>query len=347
VELSWLNKIRIAIVLAIGVWVIGFLSWPMVGPADPFEAVSAPAGGVFAALAALAFAVGFVSYFAAWPFGGEIGVLAVPAGLSVWAIRSGSMGDLTQLKATLAAQDSQELLAVVAQRQQILADIKWEGALWLLVVAAGFAGVIIAQFLIRSSRSTCGAKELALRTLGLAGHPLLEVAGREGEVAENAEKKTDSNADGKANSKANLYLSGLVALLGSVLMGHFFLIVFAQDVSLGDPAGGSVVGQPETGQLIFAIPAAFALAAFILKKFLDAGYLWTVVACGFVTAFNITLYAKGNAVDELVSQWPAVFFSNSVMAILPVQMVALGVIGAIGGYWGAIKFEYWRKHESD
>jgi hypothetical protein len=28
-----------------------------------------------------------------------------------------------------------------------------------------------------------------------------------------------------------------------------------------------------------------------------------------------------------------------------VQMVAFGALGSVAGYWMAIRFDYWRKHE--
>jgi len=56
-----------------------------------------------------------------------------------------------------------------------------------------------------------------------------------------------------------------------------------------------------------------------------------------------TVYAR--EVPYLVQNWPAAFFSNSVVSILPVQMVAFGTLGSVAGYWMAIRFEFWRKHE--
>jgi hypothetical protein len=80
-------KLRIAAAAAVGVVVIGVLAWPLAEPAEPFEAVrmsNLGAGGA-AILLALAFAVGLVGYFISWPHGREIGILAVPAGLAIWA----------------------------------------------------------------------------------------------------------------------------------------------------------------------------------------------------------------------------------------------------------------------
>jgi hypothetical protein len=48
--------------------------------------------------------------------------------------------------------------------------------------------------------------------------------------------------------------------------------------------------------------------------------------------------------QQLVEHYPLVFFSSTVISILPVQMVAFGVLGSITGYWLAVRYYYWRKH---
>jgi len=84
VELSWPMKLRIAASAAIGVVLIGILAWPLAAPSEPFGTVSLLGGGLttFDAvfLAILAFFSGFAAYFASWPHGREIGILAVQCG---------------------------------------------------------------------------------------------------------------------------------------------------------------------------------------------------------------------------------------------------------------------------
>lgn len=97
-ELTWINKLRIAAVAALGIVVIGLLAWPLAAPADPLSPVRAWSISPFGTmtLLILAFGLGFAGYFVAWPHGREIGILAVPFGLMVWAGRSGPMRVLTQ-----------------------------------------------------------------------------------------------------------------------------------------------------------------------------------------------------------------------------------------------------------
>ena len=314
-ELSWLMKLRIAVAAATGVILIGILGWPLAAPAESFGAVLAGAislGGAIA-LAGLAVLAGFIAYFLSWPYGREIGILAVPSGLALWAMRSGSVAGLMQLNPTL------------PQRQALLATLKWEPIFWLAVVAAGFLGVLLGQKILQP-------------------------------------KSGPDKPQQKPNSRINMYLSAAIALVGSVLIAQFCIGIFARDLKVFDNKLGSVVAQPTVGQIVFAVLVSFGIAAFVVKKFLKAGYIWPIIASAFVTgfvivwpavvsaiarAFNISTYAKQDVLQHLVQHWPAVFFSNAVASILPVQMVVFGTLGSIAGYWLAVRYNYWRKHEGE
>jgi hypothetical protein len=298
VELSWLMKLRIAAVFATGVVLIGIFAWPLVAPPEPFGAVSLVSSTISftdtVVLMTLAFITGLVAYFLAWPFGRQIGILAVPAGLAVWAVRSGSMASLMQLNAT------------VAQRQAIFAVLRWEVFFWLAVVAAGFLGV-------------------------LTGWKI------------HSKPEPDAAEHG---SKPNIYLNSALALAASTLVARFSIMFLAQDIRFLDGKSGSVVAQPAIGQLVFAVSVSFGLAAFIVKKLLNAGCIWPIIASVIVTAFSVSTYGRENILQYLTQHWPGVFFSNAVMAILPVQMVAFGTLGSVAGYWLAVRYNYWRQCES-
>lgn len=297
-ELSWPMKLRIAAAVGCGVVLIGVLAWPLAAPPEPFRAVSV-FGGVISPtdviiLAVLAAVAGIVGYFVSWPYGREIGILAVPSGLAVWAVRCGGMASLAQLNPTL------------AQRQALLASLKWEPLLWLGIVAAGFAGVFAGQ---------------ALRGKG----------------------GTDESEE-KSKSESRIYLNAVIALVASVLIAQFGLTVFARDVRLFDRQIGSVMAQPATGQIVFAVLVSFGMAAFVVKKFLSAGYIWPIIASGLVTGFVIMANVKPDTLQHLVGHHPAAFFPNAVTSILPVQMVAFGTLGSVAGYWMAVRYNFWRKH---
>jgi len=297
-ELSWPMKLRIAAAVAAGVVLIGFAAWPLTAPPEPFGVVSLLTGaithGEAITLATLAFVTGFIAYFLSWPYGREIGILAVPAGLAIWAVRSGSMTDLVRVNATL------------AQRQVLFQGLKWEPLFWLGIVAAGFGGVLIGQQL--------------------------------------REKPELYKNQQESNPKSNKYLSIIFALVGSVLIAQFCIRVFAQDVKMFDPRLGSIVAQLAVGQIVFAVLVSFGIAAFVVKKFLNAGYIWPITASALVTAFIIITYIHEGVLRYLVEYQPVVFFSNAVVSILPVQMVAFGTLGSIAGYWLAVRYDYWHQH---
>jgi len=290
-ELSWPMKLRIAAAVAAGVVLIGIMAWPM---AEPSEEIGAISYGDAVTLVILAFLTGLIGYFVSWPYGREIGILAVPSGLAIWAVRSRSVMALMQLNAT------------VSQRQVILASLKWEPIFWLFVVAAGFAGVLLGQK-IRSSLKTKQMQE-------------------------------------KSKSNLDKYLKEVITLVGSVLVAQFCIRIFAQDVKIFDNNMGTVVAQPAVGQIVFAVSVSFGLAAFLFKKYLNTSYICPIIASVFITAYAASSYAKH--LQYLVQYWPATFFSNAVVSILPIQMVAFGTLGSIAGYWMAVRSNYWREHDN-
>jgi hypothetical protein len=308
-ELTWINKLRIAAVAALGIVVIGWMAWPLAAPADPLSPVRA-SGISFSGtmtLLLLAFGLGFAGYFIAWPHGREIGILTVPFGLAVWAGRCGPMRVLTQ-----ASKQPYE-------REALVSSLRFESVYWLLIVAAGFAGVLVAQYLRRAGNGTEG-------TTGSATP---------------AAEPSDDQPTRRYN--AGTYVSKLLALVASVLLVHFFVGVFAQDVAT---SRNIIPTQPLVGQITFAVVAAFAVAAFVIKKFANLGYLWPVIGSMFITAFAQAIYCNSETLRQFAETRPATFFPHSALTILPVQFVALGTLGSILGYWMAVRYDWWRTHES-
>ena len=235
-ELSWLMKLRIAAAAAVGFVLLGILGWPLAESAEPFGLVSAFADGIgfgdiltLAPLVGLALLAGFTGYFLSWPYGREIGILAAPFGLAVLALRSDSVAYLMQLSPT------------IAQRQALLAALKWEPVFWLIVVAAGFAGVLVGRKISQPKARPVEAEE-------------------------------------RTNSKSTVYLNAVIVLVGSVLIAQFCIRIFAKDVQLPDKVLGAVVAQPDVKQIAFAVLVSFGIAAFVVKKFLNTGYVWPIVS---------------------------------------------------------------------
>lgn len=296
-ELSWTMKLRIAAVAAIGVVFISILAWPWDAPPDPFGAILLRAIGINGAVTLLimAFLTGLIAYFIAWPYGQEIGILAVPFGLAIWAVRAGTMASLMQLNPT------------IEQRQMLLEALRWEPFFWLLVIGVGFGGVTLGQKI-------------------RPGHKFEE--GHE-----------------KANFISNKYLNIVIAIAGSVLIARFCIQLLAQDVVVPDDIYNSIVTQPAVGQIVFSVLVSFGLVAFLVKKYLNVNYLWPIISSSLVTAYTISVYAKESVLNHFVESWPAIFFPDVVISLLPIQIVVFGTIGSITGYWMAVRYSYWRKHE--
>ena len=87
------------------------------------------------------------------------------------------------------------------------------------------------------------------------------------------------------------------------------------------------------------------MSGFIVKRFLGASYIWPVVASALVMGISVTVLMRRGLLEHVAGRYPAIFFANGILAILPVQIVAFGVLGSIAGYWTAIRYDYWREHE--
>lgn len=304
-ELTWFMRLRIAAAMLVGILLIGIIAWPLVTPAVPRGAITLSAGDISlldaVICAFLALVSGFVAYFAAWPYGSEIAPLAAPAGIAVWAVRSGSMAYLLRINNALTVSET------VGKRQDLYAVLKWEPLFWLALVAAGYVGV-----------------RLAARFFKATPPP--------------PEKEID------ASDKYSVF-AVLTAILVTVVVAYFAMGVFAQGVRMSDSSElRTVVGQPGKAQIAFALIVSFGAAAFVAKKFLDVNYVFPAIAACGLGFYSMWVAAKPDVLEHMLQTWPEAFFAKSVSAVLPIQLVSFGVIGAVAGYWIAIKYAWWRKH---
>jgi hypothetical protein len=303
-------KLRITAAAAAGILLIGILGWPIAAPQEPFGIVSLPGlwGGFV--LIILAFFTGVLGYFFSWPYGREIGILAVPAGLCVWAVRAGSIASVIQQHPSL------------AERQTFFSALRWESFFWLAVVGAGFLGVLLVHKLISNGTQ----KKSIPKGIERTGNP-----------------ETRRGLNVPVPQGVNV----MIAVVSSIVIAHIFISMLAQDVRLPDKWLGYVVAQPAKGQIVFAVLAGFCVAAFVVKKFLDSSYVWPASASVLLMFYACFRYARPEVLRYLAQEHPANFFSSALICILPVQMVALAAIGSVAGYWLAVRFNYWREHEID
>lgn len=296
-ELTWPVKIRIAAAAIIGILSFGIFAWPTIAPKDPFGLVLLPQLPSLAMLLVLAFAAGAVSYFVCWPYGREVGILAVPIGLSIWAMKSGSVATFIQQNPSVAA------------RREFFSAMRIEPVGWLMIAAAGFAGVLAAQLIAKPKRSSVAI---------------------------------DADA---SEAKFNKILSVGVAVIATVLVTNFLIALFAQGPRVPDARFGSVVAGPKNAQIAFAVFVAFGIAAGLAKHFLNVNYIWPAAASVFLPAYSTAAYLKADSLQYLAVNQPPMFFPISTIAVLPVQIVSIGIIGAVVGFWAAVRYDFWRKNE--
>lgn len=299
-ELSWLMRIRIIAALVIGGWLLGFLPWGIIKP---------DAAGVFSLLtgnvsisdllicAALAFAAGFAASAVCTPFGGQIGIIAAPAGMAVWALKSAPISKLFQT------------MPSVQSRLNIYNGLKFESFIWLALAACGFVGAIIADKIFRR-------KPINLPDNFKPAYKIPEFA----QIA--------------------------VAVIATVFIANILINALALGVGFPDSRLNRVVAQPANSQIAFAVMIAFGLCAFLAKLLLSSKAVWPAMASSIITYYFTISYAKSGTLTQLAQLWPAVFFYKPVMAVLPIQMVSFACIGAVWGYWLAVRYHIWRTEQS-
>jgi hypothetical protein len=135
-NVHWLMRIRILASMAVGAFLIGFLLWPKIAPADPLGAVTLYEGAFSASDIVLcllaAFLAGAGGYFVAYPYGKSVGLLAVPTGLAVWTLQGGTVHSVLLTHSAF------------EQRLAVYHFFRIETFFWLAMLACGAAGIWLA-----------------------------------------------------------------------------------------------------------------------------------------------------------------------------------------------------------
>ena len=135
--ISFMDRIRFAISLTVGIVVLGFLGYSLLKNPMPLTGITFYQGGItiveIAICIALAFAASIIAYFAAYPSGATMAPLAAPAGLAYIVFRSGNMLSLININSS------------ADQRQLLYSALKFEGFYFLLIILAGLLGVVVAM----------------------------------------------------------------------------------------------------------------------------------------------------------------------------------------------------------
>lgn len=192
------------------------------------------------------------------------------------------------------------------KRAALYGALRWEGFFWLVLWAAGYVGMLAAAT--------------------LSGHRVVVLAAPSGDTPTPWSKQFGA-------AVAALAAGGLIAWLA---IG--FLV---QDIRQPDPQLGTVLGQPGPRQIAFGVFAAFCLAAYAVKFVLKMSFVPVVLAAPFVSFVAMTRLTAGDTLSYMAQTWSAAYFTHAVNAISPLQMVSFAALGAITGYWMAVKFNHW------
>ena len=294
-------RFRIVAAMLVGAVIVGFFGFNLARPLDPLAPVTLFTGqiGILDAFvfAVLAFVTGFLAYFASYPFGRPIAPLAVPAGLAVWAIMTGSVRTLLITNTTVQAKTS------------VYNTFLWESFFWFFLVLIGYAGVLVAE-------------KLRPTTL------------------------PDRVAEAASDRQKNPGLRYAVAVVASTVIAMFCIGILAQDVRRAS-SFGTVVGQPGTGQIAFAVIVSFMAAAFLCKVLLNAPPIVPAAAAVIVMVVTVKARATHDTLTYMTDNWASAYFSDSLCAILPIQAISFAAIGSIAGFWLGIRYQHWHKYERE
>ena len=189
-----------------------------------------------------------------------------------------------------------------AARSSLYGFMRWEVLLWLGVCAAGYAGALLVSKLLHTKA-----------------------------VVINDRKPADAN-------KPAPWINALIGSVATAVIVRFIFGIFAQNVPAIDEATGRVVvGQPGNGQIALAVFVSVALAAFLVKRFLQVHYIPVVLGAIAVYFVLLTQFAGSDTIAYMAKTWNPSFFSNAIYAVIPIQIASFSTLGAMTGYWIAIR----------
>jgi hypothetical protein len=299
-ELTWPIRLRIALAAAIGIGVIGIYGWPLVAPADTFGAVSVVNGRI---AASNFFILGLMAFFC----GFVSYFLTWPYGTHIGILAApAGLAALALRSADMGT--LMQLNNSLQKRELFYSTFCWESAIWLAVIAAGCLGVLL-------------------------GYGICHPRG----PAEDSPDESGNTAD-KSKPSVLSYLTPTFAVIGSTVVSMFLIGMLARDSVIPDQKVGFVIGQPSTAQIIFALLVTFGVSGYLVKKLLGLNYYWPIIATCLVIPFGIIVYGRYGVLEYFIGRFPPVFFANSILTVFPVQAVAFGAIGAVAGYWLAVKY---------
>jgi hypothetical protein len=315
-ELPLLVKIRLAVIFGGAIVLFGLLSSRWGCPSNVAGVVTLLRSGhpilLFLWLLVLSTIITLFALSVSGRWAYALGPLAVPAGLCVWSIMTAGFD-----KILLENID-------IAQRSRVFHQFAGEIFLWLIPVAWGYFITIIV-----SRRKT----------------PALRIP----QPRQTSQQAAPSDAD-----DIRRHLTGFKwqsDILAIVLACAIALILMHLLVRAGQVqflfGGRDVVASttPRTGQIVFAVVAAFMLATLAVKQLLNAGIWCFLCVPAIVAVISYMAAAQPSSLEPLSGMaWPFVLAKTVNATILPVQYIGLGCLAVIWGYWVSVNTTLARQH---
>lgn len=305
-NVPWLLRVRILAALGAGALIVGGIGWPLVRPDDPLCPVTLFTGEISmidaAFLVALGFSAGVVATLICYPMGNILGPFAAPAGVAVLALTTpASLYEANTNYGTM-----RQLLAMNSsfeQRNVLYSTMRWELLFWLIICGAGYLGVMLTTRLIHT------------KTLIIEGHHPPE-----------------------HNKKSSgFWINAGIAAFATAIIVYFSIGIFAQDLRQVDDKLGFVLGQPGKGQIAFGVFVSVGLAAFAMKRFFQGYYLPVIAGAAILYLAMYTKIVGSSILQDICQTHPVDFFSHTLYAIIPIQYAPFGCLGALTGYWIAVR----------
>ena len=192
--------------------------------------------------------------------------------------------------------------SALEQRNTLYGFFRLESIFWLAVCTAGYTAVFLTTKLIHT-------KAIVIRQ----------------QSSHNDEKKM------------NLLINILIAIAATAVIVYLTIGIFAQDIRQIDEKLGSVIGTPGNKQIAFGVFVSVGLAAFVVKRFLQIHFIPAILGAVALYIVMLTKIIGSDDLSHMVKTWPVDFFPYAIYATTPIQFVSFSVLGAMTGYWIAIR----------
>ncbi len=304
-------KIRVAVVLAIGIVIFSTVGWSFARPWDPVGDLTVlshhqPLRMIFMVLL-LALISTALAIVVSGRWVREIAPLAVPAGLSAFSVLTGGIFALLLKHNQLPG------------RSRMFHHFSGEAVFWFVLVIAGF---ILAHLSFVFFRRGSAAKSPS------APPPEAKTA---------FIKRFVTNFINSRETRA-----AILALIGTCIVAAILLMLLAQSqavkITLPNQRVISAASVPDLGQNIFAVFTAFLLATMLFQHLLSAP-LWSFIPAPLIVAVFAYSGAAHQVIQVPLAQVAPTFIlpSMRIATILPVQYIGLGTLAVIAGYWFSIR----------